>query len=263
MFKLAILYSFHLVCFTRETAFALKNTIGAVTSLGLSFLELDASTIPLLVGRRMFECRGEIMLAEAFSAIWRILMMTRGSLYIQETNLSRDWARAFLEAATPGGGEIQPLVVTVTGFVGNQPSETLSIRQALDRTLLRNNQFLCETVANTIFPQSLWNSTEGREQLFRRYKNLLPQMRKLEVRNKYGLYFERLVAFGPQEVNQLDHIIRTYCSGNHRRSALQASVFDPSVDHTNQRQRGFPCMQQIAFIPYGNGEMAVTAFYAT
>lgn len=190
-------------------------------------------------------------------------MKTKGPLLIQETNLSHAWAQAFLAAATIGGGEISPLIVTVTGFIDNRPIETPSIRHMLDQALLSNKQSLCETVASTIFPQSLWNPSVGREQLFRRYKDLLPGLKQLEPSNKYGLYFERLIAFGsgPEKVNQLDHIIRTYRGGNHRRSALQASVFDPSMDHTNQPRRGFPCMQQVAFAPSGNGEMAVTAFY--
>ncbi len=189
-------------------------------------------------------------------------MMTKGPLSIQETNLSHAWAQAFLAAAAPGAKEILPLIVTVTGFVDNRPIETPAIKQALDQALLRNKQCLCETVASTIFPQSLWNPAIGREHLFQRYEDLLPGLKKLDASNKYGLYFERLIAFGPEKVNQLDHIIRTYQGGNHRRSALQASVFDPSVDHTNQPRRGFPCMQQVIFTPCGNGEMTVTAFYA-
>jgi len=188
-------------------------------------------------------------------------MRTKELLSIQETNLSHAWAQAFLAATT---GEILPLIVSVTGFIDNQPIEDLSIRQALDQALRRNDQFVCETVASTVFPLSLWNPAMNREQLFQRYKDVLPTLKKLEPSNKYGLYFERLIAFGtpPRNINQLDHIIRTYQGGNHRRSALQASIFDPSVDHTNQRQRGFPCMQQVVFTPCGNGEMTITAFYA-
>lgn len=189
-------------------------------------------------------------------------MMTKGLLTIQETNLSHAWAKAFLAAASPGGGEIMPVVVTVTGFSDNQPVETPSIRQMLDQALLNNKRFLCETVASTIFPQSMWNPSAGRELLFQRYQDLLPGLKKLEPSNKYGLYFERLIAFGHDKVNQLDHIIQTYQGGNHRRSALQASVFDPIVDHTNQPRRGFPCLQQVVFTPCGKREMTVTAFYA-
>ena len=34
------------------------------------------------------------------------------------------------------------------------------------------------------------------------------------------------------------------------------------MDHTNQRRRGFPCLQQVAFAPTGDDGLAVTGFYA-
>jgi hypothetical protein len=41
-------------------------------------------------------------------------------------------------------------------------------------------------------------------------------------------------------------------------------VFDASHDLTRQRQRGFPCMQQVAFAPDGDqGTLSVSAFYAS
>jgi hypothetical protein len=189
--------------------------------------------------------------------------MTSSSLCIQDNDLSRAWANAFLEAMKTGKGEILPLVVTVSGFTDGQPIETSAIRCALDDSLAKMGEFSCQTVASTIFPLSLWNPQESRERLFERYGQILPRLRKIETHNRYGRYFERLIAFGPQKINQIDHIIRTYQGGNHRRSALQASIFDPSVDHTNQRQRGFPCMQHVIFAPYGDHELAITGFYAT
>ena len=36
-----------------------------------------------------------------------------------------------------------------------------------------------------------------------------------------------------------------------------------SKDHTNQRQRGFPCLQHVAFAPQGADGLAVTGFYVT
>ena len=47
------------------------------------------------------------------------------------------------------------------------------------------------------------------------------------------------------------------------RSALQAAIFDPTKDHTNQRMRGFPCLQQVAFAPQGADGLMVTGLYAT
>lgn len=188
--------------------------------------------------------------------------MVKEIVCIQDSNLSNAWARAFLASIKPGDGEISPLVVTITRFADSRPTEEASIRQALDIALAENNQYSCDTVASTIFPQSLWNPQQGREYLFERYIQILPQLKKLALRNKYGLYFERLIAFGPDNINQLDHIIKTYQGGNHRRSALQAAIFDPAVDHTNQRRRGFPCMQQIAFAPQNNYGLSITGFYA-
>jgi hypothetical protein len=62
-------------------------------------------------------------------------------------------------------------------------------------------------------------------------------------------------------VNQLAHIVDTYQRGNHRHSALQAAIVDPTVDHSHQRQRGFPCLQQVAF-GATDGQLEVTGFYA-
>ncbi len=188
--------------------------------------------------------------------------MVKEMCCIQDTNLSNAWAWAFLESIKHSDGEISPLVVTITGFADSRPAEDTSVRQALDNALAEKNQYSCDTVASTIFPQSLWNPEQGREHLFERYIQILPQLKKLATHNKYGLYFERLIAFGPDNINQLDHIIKTYQGGNHRRSALQAAIFDPAVDHTNQRRRGFPCMQQVTFAPQNNYGLSITGFYA-
>lgn len=192
--------------------------------------------------------------------------------YLVENNLSWAWARAFLAAMEqPGVGKISPLCVTVRGLNEGRLVEEPAIRQALDKALAAKSEFSCHTVANTIFPSSRWKPELGREWLFERYAKMLPTIKRADKRrNRNGIYFERMIAFGsdPGEsnsgVNQLEHIISTYTErGNHRRSALQASIFDPAKDHTHQRQRGFPCLQQISFIPLEDGKLAVTGFYAT
>lgn len=182
------------------------------------------------------------------------------TLHIEEANVSRAWARAFLEMMKPGVVEIMPLIITVTGLANDQPEEIPRIRQALDQALAEKKKSSCQTVASTIFPQSLWNPTKGRAELFGRYLNLLPRLKR-HSENRYGLYFERLIAFNG--INQLEHIIQTRLNGNRKRSALQAAIFDPTRDHTNQRRRGFPCLQHVVFTPHGCRELAVTGIYAT
>ncbi len=87
-------------------------------------------------------------------------------------------------------------------------------------------------------------------------------MKKVCPANRYGLYFKRLIAYGENRLNQLEHILDIYAQGIHRHSALQASILDPAKDITAQRQRGFPCLQQVAFQVVPGAGLVVTGFYA-
>lgn len=123
---------------------------------------------------------------------------------------------------------------------------------------------------NTIFPRFLWNPDAPRAQFYERYRNILPRLRSRHRANVYGTYFGRMISYSPAvkgvqaDVNQLEQIIQTRTGGNPRRSALQLALFDPTRDHTNQPRRGFPCLHQVAFCPYGprNQSLWVSAFYA-
>ena len=140
--------------------------------------------------------------------------------------------------------------------------------EALLDTTLASYGTSCLTVANTIFPKSLWNPSRERALLYERYiKHAWPRVKKCRANNRSAL-LTWLVAFenGENPVNQLEHVIATWQKGNHRHSALQLSIFDPRRDHTDCRQMGFPCLHQVCFTPLGtNGSagLAVTGFYAT
>ena len=183
---------------------------------------------------------------------------------IEEGNLSIAWAKVVLSLLETE--EIAPLTVVIRGFVRGEPAEVDPIRQLLD-CALEPEGLSCNRVANTIFPQSLWNPQADRQQLYRRYQRVMPRVMK-DRRNRNGVYFQRLIAFRHNAayeggVNQLEHIIQTWHEGNRRRTALQAALFDPCKDHTGQRQRGFPCLLHVAFAPQGADGLAVTGFYAT
>lgn len=188
------------------------------------------------------------------------------ALTIVEDNLSIAWARALFCIVEES--EISPLTVVIRGFVDGKPAEVEPIRKRLDDALGAEDKVLsCHEVANTIFPNSLWNPRADRDQFYERYLKIMPRVLR-DPRNRYGVYFQRMIAFGHDAnygggVNQLEHIIQTWNGGNHRRSALQAAIFDPRKDHTDQRMRGFPCLQQVAFAPQGSNGLEVTGFYAT
>ena len=188
------------------------------------------------------------------------------TLTIEEDNLSVAWAKALFHVVEEG--EISPLTVVIRGFTDGQPMEVAPIRLLLEDALGADAKGIsCNEVANTIFPNSLWNPEADRQQLYERYLRIMPRVLKVR-RNRYGVYFQRLIAYGHDAafnggVNQLEHIIQTWHGGNHRRSALQVAIFDPTKDHTNQRMRGFPCLQQVAFAPQGADGLTVTGLYAT
>ncbi|MDJ0616014.1 MAG: hypothetical protein QNJ63_04550 [Calothrix sp. MO_192.B10] len=196
-------------------------------------------------------------------------MSSSAPLLINGTNISHAWGRAFLHIIDNPGKEISPLIVSLTDFSNGIPNEDQSIRDALDKCLLTNSKQKVHTVANTIFPSSLWrNSKYDRKKFFKIYIKNLPRITALaRSKNRRGLYFERLIAFGsgPHNGNQLEHIISEYTSYSRvRKTKLQASIFDPARDHVRDAQIPFPCLQHVSFVPNNKDKtLIINAFYAT
>ena len=148
------------------------------------------------------------------------------SLTIEEDNLSVAWAKALLRVVE--AGEIAPLSVVIRGFADGQPMEVAPIRQLLDDALSADEKALsCNEVANTIFPNSLWNPRANRQQLYDRYLQIMPRVLR-DRRNRCGVYFQRLIAFGHDVareggVNQLEHIIQTWHGGNQSQDCFTGS----------------------------------------
>jgi hypothetical protein len=192
--------------------------------------------------------------------------MSTSPLLINETSISRVWANAILHVIAHPGKTISPLIVSITGFDQNQIPEDASFRGAVDAALEAANEQSAHTVANTIFPQSIWRLARGdRQRLYESYIENFPRLQALARRqNRRGLYFERLIRWRPEgeTVNQVEWIIGQYHNrGGVRRSALQAGLFDPDRDHIPDAQLGFPCLQQISFVPDGSS-LVMNAFYA-
>jgi hypothetical protein len=187
-------------------------------------------------------------------------------------NLSEAWAQAFLLSYKSSDAALSPGIVSFP-VKENEPGwklESPGIRAALENQLNRSdilsaNQSNIETVAGTIFPESIWNRCGGdREKLFEKYDNMWPQIKKCKA-NRRGTYFRRLTSFSDKEINQLKEILKAWDNNIYRRSALQAGIFDPCRDHRLEPFLGFPCLQQVVFHPIGpkgRGGMKVVALYA-
>ncbi|WPB79808.1 hypothetical protein KYC5002_11705 [Archangium violaceum] len=201
---------------------------------------------------------------------------------IEEDNLSLAWARMFLCLATRSDEELAPLVVSVTGFKDGEAMEDETVRNALDACLEATDRQCVNTVANTIFPQSVWLLTKGnRKEFYATYLENLPSYVAMALsKNGRGLYFARLIAFytNPKtgkrlsyvpedsevdDGNQLEFIIEN-CRPGTRRTLFQASIFDPLRDHTRANQLGFPCLQHVSFTPdFKAKTLKLSAFYAS
>jgi len=188
---------------------------------------------------------------------------------IDETDLSRAWARIFLHILDGRGTEISPLVVSLSGFDHEgRISELPGVRDALDQALEEKSKISIEAVAHTIFPERLWRIAErDRARLFALYKGVFPRYVAMNRRaNGRGLYFERLMMFGPNTPcggNQLEWILSQYGSRPGIRDTMfQAAIFDPARDHVRNARVVFPCLQHVSFVPTKEG-LVTNAFYAT
>ena len=177
--------------------------------------------------------------------------------------VSGAWVKALRMAYEATGAEINGLVVVVRPSADGEIAEVDSIRGAADRELAARRLRSVETVASTIFPASLWDSRHPRQRLFDRYERILPRVKRHRA-NSRGTYFERLIRYqprgAPDSINQLAFMIDAFRRGIHRRSMLQASIFDPTRDHVAAPRCGFPCLQHIGF-PRDGGLLGVDATY--
>lgn len=180
---------------------------------------------------------------------------------IEESNISIAWLKVLNQIAYNSGKEITPLVISLTGF-----NELLDVKYALDQKLTGGGNWEIDTVAETIFPQSLYNYLKkDRFNLYNEYKNNFERIKKIESQNRRGTYFGRMICYenNGNPVNQLEIIISSLNDEkSSRRSKLQASIFDPTRDHTNQAYQGFPCLQHVTFYKTKEGELILNSFYA-
>lgn len=182
---------------------------------------------------------------------------------VNETSVSRAYAKVLLRVAQGRGKEVSPLVLSISEF----EEEDDKLRKTLDNLLLSKGKCVVEDVAYTIFPERLWQMAQGdRAKLFSFYKMAFPAYQAMNrIANGRGLYFERMMMYGrgPCNGNQLEYVISQYDGRDGvRDSMMQVTTFDPERDHTPSAQLGFPCLQHVTFVPTKSG-LVLNAFYAT
>lgn len=172
---------------------------------------------------------------------------------VKGSSATEAWLAA-LAHLRANGREEYDLIVEIT-----DPSPDATAPQlvaVLDRYLSANGFADTRTVANTIFPEGLAESSRDPAELFVRYRRLLPRLRRVP-QNRKGTYFGRLTGYplraaGKEPVNQLQIVIQDLRRELDRRNRRQgpmahiyeAQVFAPGKD---RRPIGFPCMSSLSF----------------
>jgi hypothetical protein len=172
-------------------------------------------------------------------------------LMINDTNLSRGWARLLLKVLDGAGTEVSPLVLSLTGFDENGVvPEDLAVRQALDDLLKRKGKLKVEDVAFTIFPQRLWEMSRGdRARLFSLYRATFPRWQAMNKKaNGRGLYFERMVMYGrgPCDGNQLEWILSQYSSRACAARCFRRPRSTPAAIMSRAHSSAFPACSKLA-----------------
>lgn len=194
--------------------------------------------------------------------------MNDGPLIVSSNSVSGVWIGVMEALLRRGVARLTPVVAAID-VSEDANDDDGDLQRAIDIELTSRRLYSINTTANTIFPRSLWDPTAPRSLVYGRYLRILPVLKRLDRRNQYGTYFERLIAYRrtPDDeapvINQLEHIVTTYQRGNRRRSALQAALFNPAFDQNHQRRRGFPCLQYVTFDPDPRDGLQVTGVYTT
>lgn len=132
------------------------------------------------------------------------------------------------------------------------------VRLDLDNLLLKNKKQSIETVANTIFPNALYNNSSDMQDFFRSYLFILKKLKRSSPKNYHGIYFERLINWpcNGKKINQLENIILRIKKELKKPNPigvlyealieqpfLDASVHVPGIDNNI----GFPCLSFLSF----------------
>lgn len=155
---------------------------------------------------------------------------------------------------------------------GLTTQRTREIRQAFDSFLGGYNLYPVHTVAETIFPASLYKA-HGSEGVYRIYpEDVYPKLKGIPANNK-GTYAMRTVrGANPsgKSINPLKEVVsrlkKAANASNGVRCAHEISLDDSSESiPINQNDRsiyGFPCLSHLSFkLSYDRKELHLTALY--
>jgi hypothetical protein len=206
-------------------------------------------------------------------------------------SVSEAWLLALERVAARPKGRAVHVVSTVT----EPASELQAIRHLVDEVLEENEFQSVTTVAETIFPRSLYadpgvewtpglmieqqrSLDDAAESMYQAYMDMLPLLRTVDA-NKCGTYFARMITW-PGKVsggfNQLaarvEKLRSEHSAGRNTNNTLDVDVSADSDNAdgpvkglqvyaaTDKRTRGFPCLTHVDFTLF-EGRLHAAAVY--
>ena len=178
--------------------------------------------------------------------------------FINAPNTSEAWLSAMEHLDERGGDEVNLAVA-----IGSPTSEVPAIRSSLDEFVRtrRADAMAVQTVANTIFPASLYRPHLGdraRAHLYSMHEQGYALTKRKSQNNK-GTYFNRMVAWTGEgdSLNQLEAVVvklqRNRERGHQRGNAYELGIAEPCLDVRIQdpdldvhKAMGFPCLSHIS-----------------
>jgi thymidylate synthase len=114
-------------------------------------------------------------------------------------------------------------------------------------------------VANTIFPSNGKFQTGNLEQFFAYYQRVYERGQKLH-RTTWGVYFLRLISFGPERENQLANVIHALADWHCKpKAAFVVHLSSAALD--SPRPLGAPCWQYGQFVRSEDDRLSLIAVY--
>lgn len=117
-------------------------------------------------------------------------------------------------------------------------------------------------VATTIFPYKYLARGYSRPELYGRYVSVHERAKKIhkERGRRWGTYFDRMIRFGSDDVNQLERVIHALQTWrNNTKAALVIHI--SSADTDRPRPIGGPCLQYLELLCPDKDSVSLLAVY--
>jgi hypothetical protein len=171
------------------------------------------------------------------------------------SNAIEAWRNA-AQVLRSSGGQLSNVITTI-----DEPCafDLDWITRFSPRSVQRKSDALSDVV-NTIFPYKLWQRSQTRDELYANYLTRHDRAHKWSTgRHAWGTYFERLIRFPPEGLNQLERAIEKLNKWPRNTTGLVFHLSSPTVDAP--RTRGGPCWHFGELLWNPDGTLDLVAVY--